>query len=178
MNNAKQILTESSCLFFLLGAGMNSAGGRRPVFPSLSLERRSVTPSPRCIFYPHSSTSSPSVAHQPPTPASHLRKTPRRLSAAPFIISAPSRPSVLGVVSRQIVSPFCHHSSLPVCVTCLVVFLVFHRCFFSCVFQCFFFLKVLSICGGHSTSDITPSCCCLPGSSPPGSTWCHVPCAF
>lgn len=128
MNNAKQILTESSCL--------NSAGGGRPVKPpptplslslSPSLERQSVTPSPRCIFFLSSLLRLPAVcgASTSNFGVSLLPKAPRRHSAVPFLISAPSRSSIPHVVSRQIVSPFCHRSSLPVrchllcCVPCL-----------------------------------------------------------
>lgn len=71
MNNAKQILAESSSLFLLLGAGMNSAGGGRTFFSSLTLSPirytffilrfsavRGVSPTESCTVYPLSTLTS------------------------------------------------------------------------------------------------------------------------
>lgn len=170
MNNVKQILTESSCLFFLLGAGMNCAGGGRTFFSSVA-----GTPT-RSTFSPlHFLSSTP-----PPSVASLLQKTQRRLLAAPFIISAPSRPSCtlccyssdrFTVLPSIIFAGLCHLlccSSFP---AGDLVFLV--------SFSVLLFLKVRRH-PSRTLSFLQHTLMLLPHLfiTLMGSTWCHVQCVF
>lgn len=147
----KPILTESSCLFFLLICRRSPP----PFSPPWDADPLHLLLA--AFFTRLSSASLPSVAHRPPTLASVLQKTLRRLSTVLFIISAPSGSSwaLLLVVGSFHLSAINHFR--PFVSFALLRVSSFTAASFSPVF-------FSAVCGRHSTSYAKPSCCCFPGS--------------